>query len=133
MFILQSTTQPFFLAAPYQALFDNGCAHTDEGMFAPSPCEIGANILNRGLPRISSDCAVNTVAVIFPFACADEIACTAPDCLGWFLYDFLDVTNVLVPEWQTKSLKGIFAEMRFPGYRIPRLRLGMLTSFVTPA
>lgn len=67
-------------------------------MLAPLLYKMRANILKRGLLRITSDFAVDLVAVIIAFARSGEIDWTAPDCLGCFLNDFLDATIVSVAE-----------------------------------
>lgn len=60
--------------------------------------------MNRGILRITSDCAVNPVAIIKDFVCAAKIERAAPDCFGWLQYDYADGTIIFVPKWRTKSL-----------------------------
>lgn len=44
------------------------------------------------------------MVAILVFACADEIACILPSCLGCFLYDLADVATICVLIWETKCL-----------------------------
>lgn len=54
---------------------------------------------------------VHPVSVILAFTGAGEIDWAAPDFVGWYAYDFKDAAIILVPEWQTKSLKqGLLGE-----------------------
>lgn len=45
------------------------------------------------------------MSAILASARASEIDWAAPDCVKWFLYNFADAATILVPEWQTRSLK----------------------------
>lgn len=54
-------------------------------------------------------------AAIVAFARAGEIYWTAPDCLGWFLRGFADVTTIFMPEWRNKILKRGFLGVALPG------------------
>lgn len=62
------------------------------------PCEMRAIILKRGLLRIITNCAVDLVAAALAFARAGENDWTELDCLGWFFFDFTDVTTIYAQE-----------------------------------
>lgn len=81
-----------FLPAHLSALTKNGFLLANEGVLVALSYKMRTNILKRGLLRIISDCAVDLVPTSLTFACAGEIDCIVPDCLGWFLYDFADAT-----------------------------------------
>lgn len=86
-----------FLPARLWALTENGCYHANEEIFAPLSCKMRVDILKRGLLRMISACATESVVAIIAFARAGEIDRTAADCFDWFLYDFAGATTVFVP------------------------------------
>lgn len=73
------------------------------------------NILNFGLLRIIRNCAVDLVAAILSSACSGETDWIVSNCLGLFLYDLVNVTIVLVPEWQAQGSKERTRGNAFPG------------------
>lgn len=88
-----------------RVLTEAGRVLASKEVFGPLSTEMRANILERGLPRMTSNCAVDPVSAILASARAGKTDCAAPEYMGWFLYVFTDATTILVPEWQTKSLK----------------------------
>lgn len=82
---------------------------------APLPSKMRANVLRRGLPRLISDCAVDSVAATFVFARLVDIGWAASACLRGFLYDGVDLAIVFVPEWHAKCLKWGLRGDALPG------------------
>lgn len=62
-----------------------------------------ANIVMCGLFQTIRNYSVHPLATILAFASAGETDRTELYCLGGFLYDFVDVTIIFVPEWYAKS------------------------------
>lgn len=90
---------------------ENGRPRANEEMFAPLPGKMRTYFLKQRLSRTISDYAVYTVFATLAFACAGVIDRKAPNCLGWFLYDFVDATIIFVTEWRPKSLKrGLYGD-----------------------
>lgn len=87
-----------FLLDCLRRLSGNSRLRANEGVLVPLQCKMRANILKRGLFCIINDCVADPGAAILAFACASEIDCTVPECLGLFLYEFAEATIVLVPE-----------------------------------
>lgn len=58
---------------------------------------------------------MDPVSAILAFERAGEIDWSAPDCLGWFLYDFADATIFPVPELRAKSLTRELRDNALPG------------------
>lgn len=55
------------------------------------------------LSRITNPRVVDLVAAVLAFVDAAEVYTIVPDCLGWFLYEFVDATVYLVLEQQAES------------------------------
>lgn len=102
------------MPARHRAQLENGHLRTNERVLVPLPIEMRANILKRVLLHTTSDCAMDPVAAIIAFASAGEIDWTAPNFVGWFLYDSVDAATTSIPEWQTKSLKRGFCGSAIP-------------------
>lgn len=71
--------------ARLRALAKAAFACTDKALLAQLLCEVRVRIHKRKISHNIGRCAVELVNAILPFACADKIDGTAPDCLDWFL------------------------------------------------
>lgn len=75
------------------------------GVTGPLPDAMRDAILQRGLLQIIEGCAVDPVNAILAFAHSGKIGWTAPDALGWFLYEFDKACIINVPEWSAAGQK----------------------------
>lgn len=103
------------LPAHLPVLAEDARTCTGGGVLAQLSCEMRASTLKRGLSQTISDCVVHPVATFIAFARAGEIDRTATNCLGCFLYDFVDATIIFVSEWETIGLKRGLREDALPG------------------
>lgn len=103
-----------FLPFCLQALTDDRRLRANEGVIVLLPQEMTANILRRGLLRISSNCTVNSVAANLAFARAGKIDWNMRDRLGCFSLGFAEVTTILVVEWYATSSKRRCWDDRLP-------------------
>lgn len=94
-----------FQRSRLRTLITDGDARENEGLLAPLPRKMRANVLKRSLLCVTSDCAADMEAAILAFARAGEIKRTASDGLVRLLYSFADLTIGSVPEWQSKIFK----------------------------
>lgn len=95
------------LPAHHRALTKDDCLCANEWALAPLSYEMRANILERKLLPMTSNCAVDSVAAILALAFAGENDWATPDGTGGFLYDFADAKTIFVAKWQMKSLKRV--------------------------
>lgn len=94
-----------FMPALLRTLTNDGHLRSKEKVLVPLSSKVRADVLKRGLLRLISDYTVNLTSAILAFLCAGKINRAAPDCVGWFLYDFKDVTIISVAVWHTRNLK----------------------------
>lgn len=87
------------------ALTDGDCFRASKIVLVSLSIRVSANLLKRMLSRLTGNFGVDPVAAVFAFARLGENGQTAPDCVGWFLYDVADSAIIFVPEWQGKRLK----------------------------
>lgn len=80
-----------------------GRIHANERVLVPLSSDMRAVVLKCEFSLLIKVCAVNPVAAILFFACLGEMNWSAPDCKGWFVYDFVDAAIITDTEWQTKS------------------------------
>lgn len=94
-----------FLLAIFLSLTENVFLPGNEGVLVLLLCKILSNILKHGFLCAICDLAIAVLADVLSFARADKTDCIVPDCLSWFLYDFANVTIIILLEWQAKSSK----------------------------
>lgn len=87
----------FFPSARLRVLTEYGRTRGNVEVLTSLLCKMKASILKPGLLRITSNCAVDLVALILAFTRAAEIDWMVRDCLGGFLDDFAaaTITSVL--------------------------------------
>lgn len=87
-----------FLPVCLWALAEDGLLCANDGVLVPLLRRMRANVLKRGLLRITSSSVVDLAAASLAFARAGRIDWAAHDSFGWFLYDFADTTLIFVPK-----------------------------------
>lgn len=87
-----------FMHARLRASSEGGGLCANEAVLATLSSKMRLNVLKRGLLSLTSNCAADQVAAPFAFALLSKVHWAAPDCVVWFLYDFVDAAIILVPE-----------------------------------
>lgn len=94
-----------YMCACHWASSESGRLRAKEKVLIMLPSAVRENVIKCGLLCLVSDCDFDPVDMISAFERAGEIKWTAPDCVGWFLYNFAGTSTISVPEWQAEKLR----------------------------